>query len=735
MSLRRTRPALLAVGLALALPLSATVLVPAEATGGAAATAQRVSPAKAAETDPMLGDVAFSVPSQTFSGSLQVSLTTTQAGASVRYTTDGSLPSASSPAASGALTVTTSTRLRAQAFSGSTPVGAPSSAFYLKQAVTQQHDLPVVVLDDFGKGKPAKDPYLDAALMTFEGTGTVTPSGRPTLTSRVGFHLRGQSSATFDKAQYKVELRDNLDDDVDLPVLGMPAESDWVLRGPFTDKSLIRNALMFDLARDMGRYAPRYRFVELYLNVADGTVGPEDYRGVYMMMETIKNQKDRLNLKKLKSTDLQAPDVEGGYIVKVEWMAADGTLITCSGVSPCFTYVELADPDDAAPEQLAYIRDYLTRFHARLHQPDIGDPATGYRAFIDVGSFVDTVVLNELSRDMDAYVRSAYFSKDRGGLLTSGPGWDYDLTFGVGGFFGNNQTSGWQYQQISQRTPMATDWIPLLMADPAFANQVRARWQELRRGVLSDAALDAKVAALTAPLVNAAGRNFTQWPNLSQATIGFFQTSTEPTWQGQVSALSTWMHARASWLDSAAGWGGATTPTPTQTTPGTSPKPTTSAPGTTPPVTTKPVTSKPVTSKPGTTKKPTKKTTKKKTTKKKTTKKKTTKKKTTRPRALAPAAALVVGEGPGCTVTYRLTSAWGSGSAGVLTLTATAAATGWSVGMPEGTDVTQAGTLAVTAAPGVTLTATTPIAAGASAAVPVVVAGAASPSRLSCTLR
>jgi hypothetical protein len=556
----------------------------------------RVSPAKEAASDPLLGDVTFSQPSQAFSGSLSVTLSSTLSG-TIRYTTDGSLPTSASPAATAPLSITTGTRLRAQVFAGTSAVGKPTTALYLKQTVTQQHDLPLVVLDDFGKGKPTKQSYIDAAVMVFESDDAVTPSGKPAMATRAAFKLRGQSSSMFEKPQYKVELRDNADDDVDLPVLGMPAESDWVLRGPYADKALIRNALMFDLARDLGRPAPRYRFVELYLNTGDGVVGSEDYVGVYMVMETIKNQKDRLDLKKLKEDDVTAPGIEGGYIFKVEWRAAEQPYITCSGTSPCFNDVELYDPDDAVPTQVAWISDYLSRFHARLHGTDIADPNDGYPSWIDVGSFVDAVILEELSRNQDAWVRSAYFYKDRGGLINAGPGWDYDLTFGTGGSYSNDQISGWQYDQALQHQPVAADWIPVLMDDPTFANQVRARWQELRRGPLSDAALDAKVASIADPLTNAAARNFQKWSSLlATPTIGIyrFKTSTEPTWAGQLAVMQTWMHQRAAWLDSSAGWGGATTPTPTQTTPGTTTK--------SPTTTTKPSTS---TSQPTTTKRST----------------------------------------------------------------------------------------------------------------------------------
>ena len=115
----------------------------------------------------------------------------------------------------------------------------------------------------------------------------------------------------FEKAPYRVEFRDNTDDDLDHPVLGMPADSDWVLRGPFSDKSLIREALAYDLGREMGLVAPRYRFVELYLNTDSGPVAAADYQGVYMIVETIKNSKDRLDLKQLDEDDTTLPKITG----------------------------------------------------------------------------------------------------------------------------------------------------------------------------------------------------------------------------------------------------------------------------------------------------------------------------------------------------------------------------------------------------------------------------------------
>ena len=634
MSRRTTRT--LAAGV-LAGALAVPLLSPTAATGAPAPAAV----ATATDAD-LAGDVTFSVPGRAFTGTLQVTLGTSVSGAQVRYTTDGSVPTASSPVASGPLTLTRSTEVRAQAFVAGTASGEPGSAQYVATNVTTTHDLPVLVLDSFGKGAVGDDYHSSAVIELQPSGGTTSLTSAPTLVTRAGYRLRGQSSRMFDKKPYRLELWDNEDDDQDLPFFGMPAESDWVLRGPFADKSLVREALVYDLGRELGLHTPRYRLVEVYVNDDAQPVAANDYRGVYMLEETIKNQKDRLDLKKLDPEDVTSPRVEGGYIIKFEWLAAEQPLVPCAGSSACWTDLEVHDPDDLVPAQLDYIAGYVGRVNDAIHSPNRADPATGYPSLIDVDSFVDLVIVNELSRDMDAYYRSQYFYKDRGGLLTAGPLWDFDLTFGVGGYFQNEQVSGWQYQQSRQNPP--TDWFTVLMNDPAFTDRVKARWQELRRGPLADASLRSHLSGLTAPLSGAATRNFQRWPNLSTQMIGPFITPTASTWTGQVTQLQDWMLRRAAWLDTTAAWGGpvpTSTPTPTATaTPSVTPTPT-PTPSVTPTPTPSPT----------------------------------------------PTAG-----GQACTATFRAVSTWPGGFQGEVTVTAgNRALTGWTVslGLPAGVGVTQ----------------------------------------------
>jgi len=497
------------------------------------------------------GGIVFDPPSGTFRGRVDVSISTDIAGAEIRYSVDQRGPSLDSSLYDGTpIAITATTELRAQAFVGGVAMGA-GTAVYVATDIDVGIDLPIVLLDDYGAGPLSTwdRRFVPAAFMSFglEG-GVASLSATPEVATRAGIHVRGQSTAFFDKTPIRVELRDDADEDADHAVLGMPAESDWALRAPFADKALIREPFLWDLGREMGMPAPRYAFCELYFNVERRPLSADDYLGVYLLVETVKNAPNRLDLQQLGPADVALPDITGGYIVKFEWLIDDDDFeLTCTGAPPCWDFLKVHDPDPIGAEQEDWIASHLSEFDDVLHSADFADPALGYGPWIDVGSFVDQLIVNELGREMDAYIRSAYFYKDRDGVLFAGPLWDYNLTFGVGGYFENDQTAGWQWQQ--QRQPVATDWFPTLLEDPAFEARVIARWQELREGLLTDEAIDARIDALAAPLAAAAARNFARWPNLADAQIVMFTTPTAGTWEGQVEYMRDWIHDRVAWLD------------------------------------------------------------------------------------------------------------------------------------------------------------------------------------------
>lgn len=568
-------------------------------TGGIPGTGGITNSGGTGGTDvPTLGTVVFDPPGGPFSGAISVTLSTDQAGTEIRYTTDGTAPTAASTLFDGtALAISQTTQVRAGVFLDGVLIGA-AGAVYVASAVDVTVDLPILVLDVYGAGEPDRE-FVDAALLVYDTPGA-TLSSPPTLATRAAIHLRGNSTTFFDKKPYRLELRDANDQDLDHPLLGMPAESDWVLRNPFADKALIRDAISYGLARDLGMQAPRFALCEVYRNVDAEPVSADDYMGVYLLTETIKNQKDRLNLQQLKPDDLALPEVSGGYIFRFEWQAAEEPIVECETADHCWKFLEVADPVPLAVEQEAWLAQHLTGFVNALFGGSFDDPTSGYAPYIDLASFVDHVIINELGREMDAYVRSQYFFKDRDtkdAKIYAGPIWDRDLTFDVGGFFGNREIEGFQYQSqfgvtwegeggtgsggtsgtggfttggltntggrvfgsggggwvrppIAMTRTDGNDWFLRLMEDPGFQAAVAARWQTLRAGLLSDAEFDARVDGLAAPLAAAAARNFAKWDILTTEMVaGTFQTTTQDTWEGQVAHLKDWAHQRAAWLD------------------------------------------------------------------------------------------------------------------------------------------------------------------------------------------
>jgi spore coat protein CotH len=177
-----------------------------------------------------------------------------------------------------------------------------------------------------------------------------------------------------------------------------------------------------------------------------------------------------------------------------------------------------------------------------LHATPIGD----YAQFIDVASFVDYLIVNELTRNVDAYVRSAYYHKDRDQRLEAGPLWDYNFSLGVGGASSIDPAGGFQFKGARN----VNNWFPKLTADPAFMERVRVRWSELRRGLLADAALSERITALVTPLQAAAQRDYARWQVANILPPGaFVRGPSAPTWEGQVQALRDFLRARAAWLD------------------------------------------------------------------------------------------------------------------------------------------------------------------------------------------
>jgi subtilisin-like proprotein convertase family protein len=241
----------------------------------------------------------------------------------------------------------------------------------------------------------------------------------------ISIKVRGNSTASFPTPSYTVETEDSAGDNNNVSLLGLPADNDWVLYAPWDDKSLIRDVLTYQLSNNMGDYASRTRLCQVMLN--------GDYRGVYVLEEKIKQGADRVNIHKLSASDTTGAKLTGGYIFQVDRADAPGYDSWFSVYPPCtgstdqvaFVYVDPKDEDINTPQK-NYIANYMDSFETELKTNSVYDTINGYRKYIDVPSFIDQSLLQEIGHNVDGYRLSTYFYKDKSGKLFGGPIWDFN---------------------------------------------------------------------------------------------------------------------------------------------------------------------------------------------------------------------------------------------------------------------------------------------------------------------
>jgi len=412
-----------------------------------------------------------------------------------------------------------------------------------------ESNLPLVFIDTDGREIP-DEPKIDGDLRIIDnGEGYMNCWGDPAaFAGTIGIERRGSSSQQLHpKVSYGVETRDARGEDLDVSILGMPEESDWVMYAPYADKTMIRNVLAYRIHNEMGHYSTRTRNVEVML---DG-----EYWGVYVWEEKIKRGDDRVPIAKLETTDVAGDAVTGGYILKIDKLTGMVGANWTSPYSDEVTFqVHYPKGDNIVPAQAQYIQTEATQFENVLASPGFADPVTGYASMIDVPSFIDFMILQELSRPVDGYRSSAYMHKQRdsaGGRFVAGPMWDFNIAFGNADYCNGASTTGYQYnfddvcgEVFDVEIPF---WWERLRQDPAFDDALRCRWEALRGTTLSDESLLGFIESAAMEISEAQVRNFERWP-----IIGIYvdwNPFVGRTYDEEIEYLSSWTLDRAQWLD------------------------------------------------------------------------------------------------------------------------------------------------------------------------------------------
>jgi hypothetical protein len=252
-------------------------------------------------------------------------------------------------------------------------------------------NLPLVLIDTEGKNI-IDEPKIMAKMQVIDNPNGVNSLSDTEFSydGSIGIEIRGNTSQMYPKKSYTVETRFSDGSNNNVELLGFPKENDWVFHGPYSDKSLMRNALAYFIGNGMRSWNPHTRFVELIIN--------GEYRGVYLVVEKIKIDKNRVDIATLKPDETSGDQLTGGYIISIDrdqpgsWNSP--IMGRTGSVDVPFSYV---DPkyDELVPVQRDYIRKYITEFEYVLKGENFKDPESGYRAYIDVESCLDLFFLTE----------------------------------------------------------------------------------------------------------------------------------------------------------------------------------------------------------------------------------------------------------------------------------------------------------------------------------------------------
>jgi hypothetical protein len=346
---------------------------------------------------------------------------------------------------------------------------------------------------------------------------------------RIAIHVRGNISRDVPKKSYAIETQDPAGNNNNTKLLGMPKDNDWILYGPFLDKSLIRNRLGILIGNKLGHYEPRMQYCDLIIN--------GEYQGLYIFMEKIKQGKNRVDIAKLDSDDIAGDSLTGGYIFKYDKDRGAGVM-------------DIVYPKNPTNEQNAYIIGYIRTAYAVLDKPYFIDDTLGYKKYFDVQSMLDYVIANETFKNCDSYLFSTYFFKDRNdhdGRLKYGPLWDLDLAFGNSPWQNGYITSGWQFN--ANRYLM----IRKFFRDTSLVNSFVYKWFNLRNnGFLKTETIMATIDSLTNNVSDGMKTNYEVWPVLEKdffSMWGYSNINVSSSYAGDVLNLKTWLQARLEWID------------------------------------------------------------------------------------------------------------------------------------------------------------------------------------------
>ena len=376
--------------------------------------------------------------------------------------------------------------------------------------ITQFTGLPIIYLTTNNEAAIEREDYVE---------GRISVDGwrdYPSL-DEMDMKIRGRGNSTWHlhpKKPFQMKLDDKKE------FLGMPNNKKWLFLAEYSDKSLLRNTIVFEMGYISSfDWTPASTFAEVFLN--------GEYNGVYNITQKVEEDSTRVDLG------------DDGYLLEIdniERIDEDDVYITTDQ----FDIINIKEPDLAWNDaQYAYIDNLITQFELNLFSDDFADPVNGYAKFIDVDSFVDWFLINEIVKNVDSKsFSSIYLNVIPGEEIKMGPLWDFDLGFGNVDYADPEYFEGFWVRW--------NPWIDRLLQDPAFADKVRTRFAYYKD---NEDYILGKIDLYAEKLKWSQKENNDKWElfgNYVWPNPVYFDTHAK-----EVAHLKSWYQSRMDWLETA----------------------------------------------------------------------------------------------------------------------------------------------------------------------------------------
>jgi hypothetical protein len=392
------------------------------------------------------------------------------------------------------------------------------------QAQTQLTNIPTIYIKTFNNAA------ITSTKTWVSGLLTVLSQDSSDIQLLDSLQIRGRGNSTWTsmpKKSYRLKFNKKRH------LLGMDDDAkNWVLLANYADKTLIRNAVAFEIGRYIGmEFTPSVRFADVYLNNV--------YLGNYLVTDQIEAGKNRVNIDKLTETDVVEPNVSGGYLFQQDGFNYSEDCYFYTNKNLPFSVKE-PDSDDMQAEQLTYLKNFINGFESTLFSSTWSNPVTGYRAIIDTASFLNWYIASELTGNIDCFWSTNMFKQRSDPRLHYGPLWDYDIAF-------NNDKRRNDIVKVRMLTTAFENktWITQIATDTWFKASVNRRWKEIvNQGIKNH--LQTYIDSLVSLIDASQKQNYQTWKTLN--TMVYNEWYAYPTYQEYVNVLKTYVNNRVDFL-------------------------------------------------------------------------------------------------------------------------------------------------------------------------------------------